>query len=215
MLKFATILAITAAVSSAAVSSAGADAGTTADATSACASYSGTGNTTLGPFTVAADTVVYWSNDGTSFRLVNVDQSSPNLDLDTTTAGYGAIIVPAGTYTEQVFSDGAWSLAFQGASCSTAPAGASPNVTSASSATASNPASFGGSGNSTVGPVVLYWRTDGSSFQMQNHDRSNPNGEVGLTAAGSGATILPAGTYTLDVSTDGNWSVTVDAYAGS
>jgi hypothetical protein len=43
---------------------------------------------------------------------------------------------------------------------------------------------------------------------MDNVDRSNAYGEVGQTTDGSGATILPAGTYTLDIVTDGDWSIT-------
>jgi hypothetical protein len=192
-------------------------AGALADSTTGTTAFSGTGVSTLGPITVSDTTVLYWSSGGSSFQMYNVDRSNPNGEVGLTTDGSGATILPAGTYTLRIVTDGSWSITAVGP-VETAVTSSSSSASSIAAAPASTPASpsaLNGSGNGAVGPVtfasttVLYWRSGGSSFQMKNDDRSNPNGEVGLTTDGSGATIVPAGTYTLDVATDGDWSITV------
>jgi hypothetical protein len=199
---------LSAAVLAASVLTATAGAGTT---TQACPTYSGVGGGTLGPITLTDTAVLYWRSDGTSFELYNVDRSNPNGEVGRTSDGSGATILPAGTYTLRVVTDGSWTFTVSGSDCSTP----------GSSATAATPAAassstFSGSGNGVIGPItfptttVLYWESNGTSFQLKNDDRSNANGEVGLTSAGYGATIVPAGTYTLDVASDGDWTITAN-----
>jgi len=177
-----------------------------------CGSYAGTGNTTIGPFTLTGATVFYWRADGPTFRIQNTDLSSSWGVVDTTTAGSGATILGSGTYTLQIFTAGNWSISVPGGATGCAVTPPAPATTSGTTTGATTYPNLAGAGYTVVkvtAPtrVVAYWRTDGPTFRLTNVDRSTSYDVVDTTTAGWGATILPAGSYTLQVWTTGNWTL--------